>query len=128
MPTLNDAAANAQADNIGADYATATLTIYDGVVPANADAALSGNTALVTHTLAGFGAAVGGVITANAIASQTIANSGTATFARLEATGKIMQLSVGTSGSGAEVIVSSTNFIAGNPSDITSLQITQPKA
>ena len=57
MATANTAARNARAT----DFAAATLTIKDG------------STTLATHTLAGFGAASSGVITASAIADATIA-------------------------------------------------------
>lgn len=126
MPTLNDDAANAQANQIATDYSTASLVIYSGTAPANASTALSGNTALATHTLAGFGAASGGVITANAIADDTIDATGTATFARITAGTKVMQLTLGTSGT--EVVVSTTSYSSGGTSSITSLTITQPKA
>jgi len=124
MPSLNTATVNSQADNIGTDFTTATLIIYDGTPPANANTALSGNTALATHTLTGFGAAAAGVITANAIADATIANSGTASFARLALAGATMQITVGTSG--AELIVDSLTYTATGTSSITSLTITQP--
>lgn len=126
MPSLNTATVNAQADNIGTDFATAVLTIYSGTPPANANTALSGNTALAAHTLTGFGAASAGVITANAISDDTIDASGTATFARLVAGGLVMQLTLATSA--AEVIVDSTTYTSGGTSSITSLVITQPAA
>lgn len=124
MPSLNTSSTNSQADNISSDFTTATLIIYDGTPPANANAALSGNTALVTHTLAGFGAAIAGVITANAVATEVIAASGTATFARLVLTTKTMQMTVGTGGQ--ELVLSSTSYISGEDSTVNSLIITQP--
>lgn len=124
MPSLNTASTNSQADNVATDFTTATLIIYDGTPPANANAALSGNTALVTHTLAGFGAAAVGVVTANAIATETIANTGTASFARLVLTDKTMQVTVGTGGQ--ELVLSSTSYVSGEDSIVNSLTITQP--
>lgn len=124
MPSLNTASTNSQADNVGTDYATATLTIYDGTPPASANAALSGNTALVVHTLTGWGAAAAGVITANAVATETISNTGTASFARLAQGGNTMQVTVGTGAQ--ELVVSSTSYTAGEDSTINSLTITQP--
>lgn len=124
MPSLNTASTNSQADNIGTDYATGTLIIYDGTPPANANTPLSGNTALVTHTLTGWGAAALGVITANAIATETIANTGTATFARLTGGSNVMQVTVGTGAQ--ELVLSSTSYVAGEDSTINSLTITQP--
>ena len=124
MPSLNTASTNSQADNVGTDFTTATLIIYDGTPPASANAALSGNTALVTHTLTGFGAAAVGVVTANAIATETIAATGTASFARLVLTDKTMQVTVGTGGQ--ELVLSSTSYVTGEDSTVNSLTITQP--
>ena len=124
MPSLNTSSINSQADNIGTDYATATLIIYDGTPPADANTALSGNTALVTHTLTGFGAVANGVITANTIATEVIAATGTATFARLELLTNTMQVTVGTGSQ--ELVLSSTSYVAGENSTINSLTITQP--
>lgn len=61
------------------------LRLYNGTAPANADAALSGNTLLAELGLGAtaFGAASAGVATANAITRDSSANnSGTPTFAR----------------------------------------------
>ena len=124
MPSLNTSSTNSQADNVGTDFTTATLIIYDGTPPANANTALSGNTALATHTLTGWGAAALGVIIANAIANAVISATGTATFARLELTTKTMQVTVGTGAQ--ELVLSSTSYVSGEDSVINSLQITQP--
>lgn len=114
MPSLNSTARNYMADSVGTGFGTATLTI------------LAGATTLATHTLTGFGAAVNGVITANAIASANIAASGTANSATLTQSGRTLTLSVGTSGT--EVVVSSTSYVAGGASSVTSLTITYPAA
>ena len=124
MPSLNESCANSQADNIGTDFTTALLTIYSGTPPANAATALSGNTVLVSHTLAGWGAASLGVIIAAAIATEVIAATGTATFARLVLTTKTMQVTLGTGAQ--ELVVSSTSYVLGENSVINSLQVTQP--
>ncbi len=124
MPSLNISSINSQADNIGTDFTTAALTIYNGTPPASADAALSGNTALVVHTLTGWVAAALGVIVANAIATEAIAATGTATFARLVLATETMQVTVGTGAQ--ELVVSSTSYVSGEDSTINSLQITQP--
>ena len=60
MATGDTTARNSRASDFAADYATATLTL------------LSGATSLAVHTLTGFGAPATGVITANAIADDTI--------------------------------------------------------
>jgi hypothetical protein len=124
MPSLNTSSVDSQADNVGTDFTTATLIIYDGTPPANANTALAGNTALVTHTLTGWAASVAGVIVANAVPDAAIAATGTASFARLVLTTKTMQVTVGTSGQ--ELILSSTSYVSGEDSIVNSLQITQP--
>ena len=121
---INTALRNKRCDDTAALLAAGTLTIYSGTPPANANTALSGNTALAQHTIAGFQAAVAGVATADAIADDTIDNSGTATFARIVAGSYTVQLSVGTSG--AEVIVNSTTFVATGTSTVNSLTLTEP--
>jgi hypothetical protein len=80
-----DAVANAAANAIAGLYNAGKLVIYAGTAPANANTALSGQTVLATHTLnvTAFGAAVAGLITANAIAAVTIAASGVANFFRI---------------------------------------------
>lgn len=80
-----DAVANAAANAIAALYNGGKLVFYAGTAPAKANTALSGQTVLATHTLnaTGFGAAVAGLITANAIAAVTIAASGVANFFRI---------------------------------------------
>lgn len=112
MPSLNTAAQNFMADAVDDGFGTGTLTI------------LAGATALATHTLAGFGAASSGVITANEIADDTIDATGTATSATITQSGRTLTLSIGTSG--AEVTVPTTSYVAGGTSQITSLVITYP--
>ncbi len=65
--------------------ATAVLRIYDGVVPANADTALSGNNLLATLTLAATPVAsvATGTATLGAIGSAAAALTGTASFWRI---------------------------------------------
>ena len=119
----NVALRNKQLTDYGTVMATATLTIYSGTVPASADAALSGNTALAAHTLTGFGAASAGSMTANAITNDTIDATGTATFCRLVAGSYTEQLSVGTSGT--PVIVNTTSYVSGGVSQIVSITLSK---
>ena len=68
-PHLADAAASAAADAISALANSGKLELYTGTQPANANTAPGvGNTLLVTLTMnaTAFGAAVAGVLTANA--------------------------------------------------------------
>ena len=119
----NVALRNKQLTDYGTVMATAALTIYSGTVPASADAALSGNTALATHTLTGFGAASAGSMTANAITNDTIDATGTATFCRLVAGSYTEQLLVGTSGT--PVIVNTTSYVSGGVSQIVSITLSK---
>jgi len=114
---------NKQLTDYGTVMATAVLTIYSGTVPASADAALSGNTALAAHTLTGFGAASAGSMTANAITNDTIDATGTATFCRLVAGPYTEQLLVGTSGT--PVIVNTASYVSGGVSQIVSITLSK---
>jgi hypothetical protein len=119
---LNTSQQNSQVDNLAADHATSSLIIYAGSVPATANDAAG--TALATHTIAGFGAASSGSRVAIAIANATIAATGTASYARISNGTQTVQLTLGTSA--AEVIVSSTSYVTGGTSQITSLTLSQP--
>jgi hypothetical protein len=112
MATADTTARNSRASDFASDYGTATLTILDG------------GTTLATHTLAGFGAPSNGVITANAIADATIAATGTADGATLSDASGTYTLTLGTSG--ADVTVSTTNYISGETSSVNSLVVTFP--
>ena len=113
----------------------AQLVIYSGSVPADADAALSGNTVLAELLCAdtfGTVAANGNNarITAAAIAADTSANnSGTATFWRLftqtDKATTVLQGSVGTSG--AELILNTVAITAGSTVSVTSFTIDLPE-
>lgn len=103
-----------------------TFVIYSGTMPANAQAALSGNTALATHTLAAFTRS-GGTVTAGAITNDTIDATGTATFFRCIVGGTAeLQGTVGTSGTDA--IVNTTSYVTGGTSQVTSMAFTVPAA
>lgn len=111
MATPNTAELNARATDWATRYADATLQIR------------AGTTVLATHTLAGFGAASGGSVTASAIADATIGNGGgTADNAKLIDGAAEYDLTLGTSG--ADVVVSTTNYIDGETSSINSLVVT----
>ena len=98
MPSLNAAARNTMATAAGNLCGTGTLQI------------LAGATVLASHAMAGFGAASNGVVTANG--------------AKIVNGSQEVTLTLGTSG--AEVIVSSTNYVAGGTSTINSVTITYP--
>ena len=110
MATPNTAELNALANDFATRYADATLQIREGA------------TVLATHTLAGFGAASNGTVTANAIADDTIDATGTADNAKLIDGSTEYDLTLGTSGT--DVVVSTTNYITGETSSVNSLAIT----
>jgi len=106
------------------------LNIYSGTRPTDADTALSGNTLLAQLTLGAtaFGSASAGVLTANAITSDSSADAtGTATFARLfqsDGTTPIADFSLGTSGT--EVIINTTSIVAAAVVSCSAMTITNP--
>ena len=131
MASLTNAQASRAADAVTARCNSGSLRIYSGTAPANADAALSGNTLLASLPFGAtaFGAAVNGVATANAITADSSADAtGTATFFRaLESDGTtvVWQGTVGTSG--AELNLSTLSVLAGGNVSVSSLTYTQSK-
>jgi hypothetical protein len=117
-------------DAIRASYDAGKLRIYSGSVPANADAALGGAVLLAELTLnaTAFPAASGGVLTANAITSDTSAdNTGTASFFRILDSGASTVLFQGAvSTSGAELNLNTTSIVAAALVGVSSLTITIP--
>lgn len=115
MATANAAATLARADDWSADFATGTMVIKAGA------------TALATHTLAGFvtsNSGSDGVATANSIADVTIVATATADNAEINDGTKTYSLTLGTSG--ADVIVTTTNYISGETSTISALVVNFP--
>lgn len=127
-----DATQKAKLDALDAQLgASPLLRIYSGTAPADADAALSGNTLLAELAMSAtpFAAAAGtGTVTktANAITSDASADAtGTATFFRIYKSDGVtcrVQGSVGTSG--ADLNLNSTAITAGGTVAVSSLVIT----
>jgi hypothetical protein len=131
-PSITTAARNAAADAVVdlVDVGGAgSLRIYSGTAPADANAALSGNTLLAQLAMSAtaFGAAASGVATAAAITQDSSADAtGTATFFRILAgngTTVVMQGEVGTSG--ANLNLNSVAISAGAAVSVSSLTYTQ---
>jgi hypothetical protein len=127
-----NAARDAALNAVTATVNNGTLRIYSGTAPANADAALSGNTLLAQLTLGAtaFGAAASGVATANAISADTSADAtGTPTFFRLLQSNGTTVVYQGTAGaSGQELNLSNLSggqIVAGGSVSVTSLTVTQ---
>jgi hypothetical protein len=107
----------------------ATIKIYTGTQPANADTALSGNTLLATLTMTDPAgpASSSGTFTASAITEDAAADAtGTATFARVadSAGVTVFDCTVGTSG---EVVnLNTVSIVTGGPVRITSCTLSIP--
>lgn len=134
MASLATAQRNRAADAVTARCNNGVLRIYSGTVPANADAALSGNTLLaeLAFGATAFGAAVSGVATANAITQDSSNdNTGTPTFFRAFESGGSVVVFQGTASAtsgGGELQLSGLSggqIIAGGTAGITSLTYTQ---
>ena len=126
------ASAMANAFTTALDAGTAgIIEIYDGTIPTNADTAVGAQVKLATLTFSGtsFGAASNGVITANAITSDSSADAtGTATWARLLTQGggtTIADVDVGTSGT--TIVMNTAAFTAGSEIAISAFTMTMPK-
>jgi len=130
-PKYSNLCVNGEADFIGTALDSGFIRLYDGSQPATADTALSGQTLLAELTFGAdaFPAAVAGVLTANAITSDSSANAtGTAAWARLlktDGTSVVMDGTVGTSA--ANVVINSTAISAGAVVSCSSLTITISK-
>lgn len=113
---IADAIVNAQADVIGAALNSGYLRLYSGTQPATADTAIGAQVLLAELRFAAdaFPAASGGVLTANAIVSDSAANAtGTAAwFSALQSDGTTVVLmgSVGTAD--ANLIIAATAITA----------------
>lgn len=113
---ISDAAANAEANALARLLDNGYLKILSGTQPSSANSALSGNTVLATLRFNATSApsAVGGVLTFNAITSDTnAAASGTAAFFRAyesDGTTVVMDGSVGTAT--ANMIIATTTITA----------------
>lgn len=107
--------------------ASGLLSIYSGTQPTNPDTALSGNTLLAQLPLSATFAAApsGGVMTANAITTETSANAtGTATFGTLTTSGATRKVDFSVGTSAADLILNTTSIVAGASVAVSSLTIT----
>lgn len=120
---------NAKVDAAVALANAGYLKIYDGSQPASVATAISGQNLLATLTLPNpaFGAASGGVATANAITGAAISASGTAAWFRVFKSDNATALWDGTCGvgSGFDCNVPTTTFTAAVTLNVTSWTYTQ---
>lgn len=113
----------------------AVINIYDGSVPADADASIGASTLLAQLTMSAtaFGAAAdaapNGTLTAAAITADSSANAtGTASYFRVltqNAGTTICQGTVGTSS--ADLVLNTVSITSGSTVSITSFVITMPE-
>lgn len=130
---LTNAVVNAQADALAALLDHGYLRIYNGSQPASGDTALGSQTMLVELRLAtpAAPAAVNGVLTFSAIAAAAAAASGTASWFRIYAsdgTTPVMDGSVGVSGDGPNLTLSSTTIASGGVIAVTAFTHTVSKS
>lgn len=129
---ISTASANLAADAVADQLNSGYVRIYSGTQPANVNTALSGNTLLAELRFAAtaFGAASGGIKTANPMVDDSAADAGgVATFFRTfksDGSTAVYDGTVGTSG--ADMIVPNTTFVAGIEVVCSSLTYTQPKS
>ena len=103
---------------------TGTLTIYNGTMPANADAALSGNSVLVAMTSLAFAAsAPGGVLSKTGTWSGTVVLGGTASFYRFVTGSYIIQGTVSTAGSDLDLTSTVLTLSATQPINAFSISL-----
>ncbi len=129
---VSNTASNAAADALGALLNTGYLKLYTTAQPPNANTALGAQTLLATlrFSATAFPSAVAGVLTANAITSDTnAAASGTAAWFRaLESDGTtvVMDGSVGTAS--ANLILPTTTITAAQTVAVSSFVYTLQEA
>ena len=103
---------------------TGTLTIYNGTMPANADAALSGNSVLVAMTSLSFASsAPGGVISKTGTWSGTVVLGGTASFYRFVKDSYTIQGTVSTAGSDLDLTSTVLTLSATQPINAFSISL-----
>lgn len=128
---------NERLDAVRDNFNNGYLRFYDGTRPADGDTPLAGNNLLAELRFAAtaFPAASGGVLTANALVPDSLANAnGTASFARAfesDGTTPAGDLSVGLAGSGPggsdpDIVMPTTTIVQNAQISISSLTITDP--
>ncbi len=129
---LTNVAVNAEADAFARLLDTGWLRIYDGTQAATADTAVGAQVILaeLRFSATSAPAAAAGVLTFNAITSDTAANAtGTASWFRCfksDGTTAVYDGSVGTATS--DLVLNSVAISSGAQVDVTSLTHTIPKA
>ena len=123
-----NSALNTIRDAVDAGAGAGTIAVYDGTQPANADAALAGNTLLGTLTCSDPSApgAAAGTLTLSAIAEDAAADAtGTASFARIRDSNSatVFDCDISATGGGGTLQLNTTSIVIGGPIRITSFTI-----
>ena len=130
MAKISGPAADLALDEITALLDGGTIEVRDGTPPANVAASATGTVlATLTFDNPAFGASSGGVATAAAIVGDSSADAtGTASYARLKASGGTahVQVTVSAVGGGGELQFSTVAFASGVPVNITSCILRMP--
>lgn len=125
-----NAAVKAIADAIDGGIGAGYVQIYTGAAPATADTAATGTLlGTVTASDPAFGAPAAGVVTANAMTSDTSADAtGTAGYFRsFDSAGNVVtQGTITGTGGGGDMELDNVNIVAGGTITINSWTITQP--
>jgi hypothetical protein len=126
-PKYSDVCVNGEADFVGDALDLGYIRLYNGSQPATADTAVGAQTLLAELRFGAdaFGAAVAGLITANAVTADASANAtGTATWARILASDGTTTYFDGSVGAAsANVVINSTSIVAGAAVSCTSLTL-----
>ena len=127
LTTVRNAMLDAINTALNAGSGAATIKIYTGTQPANANTGLSGNTLLATLTCTdpAAPAASGGVLTFSAITQDASADAtGTATWARVQDSDGNVVFDCDVNTSAATLVINTTSIVTGGPVSITSLTLT----
>lgn len=128
---LRNALADAVNAALNAGSGPATIEIYSGTIPTNADTAVGAQVllAVLTCTDPAAPSASASVLTFSAITGDSSANAtGTATWARVkDSTGAtVFDCSVTATGGGGVITLNTTSIVSGSPVSITSGTLTVP--
>jgi hypothetical protein len=121
---------NRMLDTINTEIgASALLRIYDGSQPTDPDTALGAQVLLAALPCSSsvFGSAASGVLTANAITSDSSANAtGTASWASIVTSGGTRKIDCSVGTSSANVILNTTSIVSGATVSCSACTITMP--
>jgi hypothetical protein len=128
-PKYSTTCVNAKANAVGDALNSGYLRVYDGSQPTDANTAIGAQNLLaeLRFDADAFGAAVAGVITANAIVQDSSANlTGTATWARVFASNGTTVWFDGTAGTGTvNFVLNTASIVSGAVVSCSSFTLTE---